>query len=215
MTKQKTGSNPNQVATVAIYIFLVAALGTYVLPIMSVSLPAFGKKSWSVRDMVSVLPKGMPSKEGAKQEKLTPQYDFLDLVKEITPRDSQTKAAVKVSPEFIAGIWVPAALALAYLLVLVNLFLAALKKGNVFLISSVLSAVCACYALAGTFYLAQVAQRAFSSSLAKVDDSPFGSIVKSVIQQVSIQPEKGLFALSLLTVAVLGVGLYRKSLVAR
>ena len=49
--------------TVAIYIFLIAALGTYFLPVISVNLPVFGMKSWSVRDVVQVLPKGIKGGE--------------------------------------------------------------------------------------------------------------------------------------------------------
>lgn len=214
MTKAKVGSNNNQITTAVIYIFLIAILGTYALPVISVQLPALGKKSWSVRDVVSVLPKGMPAKKEEK-EGFTKKYDFIDLLKEISPKNPDTKATVTFSPQFIAGILVPVALALAYLLTILNLFLAPLKKGNVFTFSSALAAISAVYALVGTFYLAQVAQRAYSSSIAKVEDSPFGSIVKNVMQQVTIQPERGLLALSLLAVVVLGVGLYRKKTATR
>ncbi|MBI1977513.1 MAG: hypothetical protein HYS55_02040 [Candidatus Omnitrophica bacterium] len=216
MAKGKPGFNLSQITTIAIYVFLVGTLVTYALPIMSVTLPALGKKSWSVRDIVSVIPKSLPSgKEEKGAGKLSTDYDFTDLLKEILPKDPQTKAPAKVSVELIAGLLVPVALALAYLVTILNLLVAVLKKGSVFIVSSAAAAICACYTLVGTFYLAQVAERAFSSSIAKVEDSPFGSLLKNVVQQVTIQPETGLFVLSLLTIVVFGIGLYRKSALAR
>ena len=114
MTKVKSGSNANPITTIALYGLLIAALGTYFLPILSVSLPVFGRKSWSVQNLVKAVPKNMFQQQKEEKGKpLTPEYDFFDLVREISPRDPQTKTAVKVSPEFIAGALVPVALALA------------------------------------------------------------------------------------------------------
>ena len=211
MAKAKIG-NVQQIATAAIYVFLMGALGTYFLPIVSVTLPALGKKSWSVRDIVQSIPmpKGAAQKEGQKG-KLTPDYDFFDIVKEISPKNPETKATAKVSPEFIAGALVPVALAFAYLLALLGLFVAPLKKGGAFSSVSVAATACSAYALLGTYYLSQAAQRAFSSSVAKVEDSPFGMIAKNFVQQVTIQPETGLYALVVLTALVLVVGFYRKA----
>ncbi|MBI4358321.1 MAG: hypothetical protein HY584_03395 [Candidatus Omnitrophica bacterium] len=210
MVKAKTGFNRDRLLTAAIYVFLIAALGTYFLPIVGVTLPAFGKKTWSVRDVVSAVPKGAAEKE-EKGKKLTPDYDFLDIVKEISPKEPETKATSKISPEFILGALVPVALALAYVLSVLGLFVAFLRKGAVFFSVSALSAVCSVYALLGVFYLGQAAQRAFSDSLAKVEDSPFSMIAKNFVQQVTIQPENGLYALVLLTVIVFGLGVYRKN----
>lgn len=215
MAKTKVG-NVQQLTTVAIYVFLIGALGTYFLPVVSVTLPALGKKSWSVRDVVSVIPmpKGGPSKGTAQKEagkeQLKLDYDFLDLVKEVSPKNPRTKTASKTSPEFIAGALVPVSLALAYLLALLSLFLAPLKKGGTFIPVSLLTSACSAYALLGTYFLAQSAKRAFASSIAKVEDSPFGAIAKHFVQQVTIQPERGLYALVVLTVLALGVGFYRR-----
>ena len=212
-TKVKTSSNRGRLLMGAIYVFLIAALGTYFLPIVGVNLPAFGKKSWSVRDVVSAIPKGTAQKEEKKGD-LTPQYDFLDLVKEISPKQPETKTTAKLSPQFILGALVPIALALAYLLSVLGLLVAPLKKGATFFLVSALSAICSVYALLGVFYLGQAAQQAFSDSLAKVEDSPFSIIAKNLVQQVTIQPENGLYALVLLTVIVFGLGVYRKNAAA-
>lgn len=214
MVKMKTSANFYQLATVAIYVFLIAILGTYFLPIVSVNLPALGKKSWSVKDVVKTIPRGV-SRQKREQKQLTPQYDFLDLVKEVSPRNPETKAPSRRSAQFILGALVPVALALTYLLALLSFFLAPLKKGAAFVFTSALTAICSSYALVGTFFLAQAAQRAFSSSLEKIADSPFSVIAKNFVREITIQPENGFLALVLLTVVVFGIGIYRRSLAAR
>ena len=207
MARGKSNPKLQQLATIAIYVFLVLVVGTYFLPTVSVNLPAFGKKSWSVRDIVRVIPKGMQKEE--KRKPLTAEYDFMDLVKELAPRRSDTKAPINVYPEIILGALVPVSLALAYLLSLLNFLISPLKKGFAFLTASALAAVCSCYALLGVYLLGQSAQRAFSNSLAKVEDSPFSVIAKSLLQEVSIQPDTGLFVLVIATTAVLLLSLYR------
>ena len=213
MVKGKTGSGANQIVVIATYVFLLGALGTYFLPVMSVNLPAFGKKSWSVKDIVSVIPKSLPKGGGQqpdKKGKLSIDYDFKDLIKEISPKAEPGKGATKISPQVVFGAFVPVALALAYLLAAVSLILAVLKKCAAFFTASVATAACSVYALVGTYLLAQAAQKAFSASMAKVESSPFGAIAKNFVQQVSIQPETGLYALTILTVLVFLIGVYRK-----
>lgn len=203
----KGKGNTSRFTSIAAYVFLIAALGTYFLPIVSVTLPALGKKSWSVRDIVKSIPKGTSQKES----QLTSDYDFLDLVKEIAPKQKGTQTPSQASPQFIAGALVPIALALAYIFVVLSLFLAPLKKGAAFVSVSVLSAVCSTYALIGTYYLGQAAQNAFSSSLAKIEGSPFSEITKKFVQEVAIRPETGLMVLVVLTVAVAALGFYRST----
>ncbi|GEM_PF-5720520 len=215
MAKMKSSaSNSYKSATVVIYLFLAAALGTYFLPLQSVTLPAVGKKSWSVKDVVKTLPKSAPKKGQAQEESrgksFKVNFDFMDFVKEITPKN-QANAAVKVSPEFIFGALIPVALVGAYLFLVISLFLAPIKKGSALIGSSLIAAGCAVYVLLGTYYLSAAAQKAFSSSLAKVSDSPFGAIAKNFVQQVSIQPETGLYALVALSILVLVAGFYRRN----
>ena len=216
-TKVKSGGL-HGIATVAIYIFLVAALGTYFLPVVSVDLPVFGTKSWSVRDVVQTLPKSFAPKSGKGGEReLSPNYDFLDMVKEVSSKrqaakgGSGARGGMSISPTFILGALVPVALALAYLLTLLGLFLAPLKRGSAFIANSLLTAIFACYAYGGVFILNASAQRAFQESLAKVEDSPFSLIAKNLVQKVTIQPANGLIVLILLTLIVFGAGLYRRS----
>ncbi len=213
MTKGKSGSNLNQIAVIAVYVLLIGALGTYFLPVMSVKLPAFGTKSWSVKDIVSVIPKSLPKGGGQKAEekgKLSINYNFNDLIKEISPKGEPGKGKVHVSKKIILGGLVPFALALAYLFVALTLIFALLKKCGACFSTSMLAAVCSVYALVGTYALAQAAQKAFSDSMAKVESSPFGAIAKNFVQQVSVQPEKGLYALAGLTVLVFLIGFYCK-----
>ena len=213
MVKGKTGSGANQIVVIATYVFLLGALGTYFLPVMSVNLPAFGKKSWSVKDIVSVIPKSLPKGGGQqpdKKGKLSIDYDFKDLIKEISPKSEPGKGGAQVSPRIILGTLVPVALALAYLLVIVSLLMALSKNCSAFGASSIAAAACSVYALVGTYLLAQAAQKAFSSSMAKVEASPFGAIAKNFVQQVSVKPEMGLYALAVLTVLVLVLGLSQK-----
>ncbi len=209
MAKGKAGGNSNQIAVIATYVFLIGALGTYFLPIISVKLPALGVKSWSVKDVVSVIPKLLPKGGGQKAEqkgKLSVNYDFNDLIKEISPKGEPGKGKAHVSKKIILGGLVPFALALAYLLAALSLILAVLKKCAAFFTASVATAACSVYALLGTYALAQAAQRAFSDSMSKVESSPFGAIAKNFVQQVKVQPETGLYVLAALTVLVVVIG---------
>jgi hypothetical protein len=207
-TATKSTSNIRQVTTVLIYVSLFAVLTTYLMPIVGVSLPAFGKKAFGVRDLVRVIPKGVSKKE-QRSEKLTINYDFMDLVKEISPRDPNTKVVTKVSPQFILGAMVPVALALVYVLTLIALFVAPIKNAGALLATSGLSVLFSIYALAGTYFLGQSVQQAFSDSVAKLAETPFSAITQKFVQQVSIQPDYGLYALLLLTVLTFVLGWYR------
>ena len=210
-TMSKPASNTRQIVTVLIYVSLFAVLTTYIMPIVGVTLPAFGKKSFSVRDFARAIPKGMPSKKEQRPEKLQPNFDFMDLIKEISPRNPETKAVVKVSPEFVMGAMIPVALVLVYLLALLGLFIAPIRNGSMLLIVSGLSVLFSVYVLAGTYYTGQVAQKAFSDSISKLSDTPFGAITQKFVQQVSIQPDYGLYAILLLTILTLVLSSYRNS----
>lgn len=212
MVRTKTAPNSLNVTTVLIYLLLLGALGTYALPLQSVTLPALGKKSWSVQGIIKSLPKGA----GRKQEKTASksdfkmEYNFMDFLKEVSPKD-QTKTNVKISPEFVLGILVPISILLSYLFVILSLFVAPIKKGAALIGLTLVSAICSSYAVLGTYYLSAVAQKAFQSSLAKIEGSPFAMITKNLIQEVTIQPEKGLFILLAAAVLAAAVGFYRRN----
>ena len=215
MSKAKSSacSNSHRAATIFIYLFLIAALGTYFLPLQSVTIPAFGKKSWSVQDIVKSFPKGVSKKQAAdKTEKhFDVHFDFMDFVKEVTPKERATNAPSRVSQEFIFGALIPVALILTYFFVILSFLFSLFQKTSVLIASSFLSVICSAYVLIGTYYLSAAAQRAFSASLAKVEASAFGIIAKNFVQEISIQPETGLFALVGLTALVLVAATYRKS----
>ena len=214
-TMTKSASNVHQITTVLIYVSLFATLTTYAMPIVGVYLPAFGKKSFSVRSFARAIPKGMPSQKQGEHQKLMPNYDFMDLVKEISPRNPNTKAVVTVSPEFVLGAMVPVALILVYVLALIGFFLAPIRNASALLLTSSLSVLFAGYVLAGTYFIGQSAQRAFSNSVTRLSDTPFAAITQKFIQQVSVQPDYGLYALLLLTILTLVLGLYRNTQAAR
>ncbi len=182
---------------------------------LGIQIPAFGKKSFSVRDFAQAIPKGMPSQRGERPQKLSPHYDFMDLVKEISPRNPDTKAVVTVSPEFVLGAMVPVALVLVYGLTLVGLFIAPIRNASALLLTSSLSVLFAGYVLAGTYFIGQSAQRTFSDSVSKLSDTPFAAITQKFVQQVSVQPDYGLYALLLLTILTLVLGLYRNTQAVR
>lgn len=215
MPKTKlAASNGYKLATVAIYLLLIAALATYFLPLQSVTLPAIGKQSWSVQDIVKSLPKGAGKGQAGKAQSgrsFDVNFDFMDFVKEITPKQQGTGGPSKVSPEFIFGALIPVALLLAYLFVILSLLLALVKQGSTLIATSLAATISSAYVLVGTYYLSAAAQKAFSSSVAKVADSPFGAIAKNFVQEVSIQPETGLFVLVGVTALALVTGLYRRN----
>ena len=207
-TKVASGPNIRSLVTLFIYVSLVAVLITYLTPIVGVNLPAFGKKTFSVKDLVRVIPKGAPKKE-ERPSKLSVNYDFMDLVKEISPRDPNTKNVVKVSPEFVLGAMVPIALACVYLLALVGLFLAPIKNSLGLFVTSALSVLFASYSVAGTYYLGKATEKAFSDSVSKLSGTPFASITQNFVQQVSVRPEYGLYLILILTILTLTLSWYR------
>ena len=58
MAKGKSSSGSG-IATAAIYVFLVAVLGTYFLPIVGVNLPAFGRTSSQYQQMERIVGMGL------------------------------------------------------------------------------------------------------------------------------------------------------------
>lgn len=214
MAKTKAASSKGtQISTVLIYLLLLGTLATYVLPLQSVTLPAIGKKSWSVQDVIKTIPQSASTK--SQKEKtggldLKIDFDFMDFVKEIAPK-GENKEQVKISPEFIFGALMPIALVLSYVFVILSLLVAASKKGAGLIGFTLGAAISAVYVLVGTFYLSQAAQRAFQSSMAKIEGSPFAAITKNFVQEVSIQPEYGLYTLVALTALTAAVGFYRRN----
>lgn len=213
MSKTKSSASAGfKTTSVIIYLLLIAAIGTYFLPLQSITLPAIGKKSWSVQDIVKSFPKGAVKTEGKETgKKFDADFDFMDFVKEITPKKQTTGTPAKISPEFLLGSLIPVALVLAYLFVVIGFLVASVKNGSALIASALLSVICSTYVLLGTYYLSSAAQKAFSSSLAQVEASPFGAIAKNFVQEITINPETGLYALVASTVLVLIAAFYRRN----
>ena len=197
------------VTTVAIYIFLVVALSTYFLPVVRVDLPIFGTSAWTVQEIVRTLPKGF--QPPPEQKELSFEYDFIDMVREVSMKRQAETDRLRISPMLVLGALVPVALALVYVLMFLGLFLTPLKRSPALVWNSLFAVVFACYVYAGVYVLNAAAQSAFRESLAKVEDSPFSAIAKNLIQKVTIQPDAGLMTLVLLTLVVFGTSLYRRS----
>ena len=196
--------------TVAIYLFLVAAVGTYFLPFVGVELPVIGKKSWSVRSVVKTIPKGFQS-QGKSNLKMSQKFDFIDFVKELTPPKQEGRGLPKGIVNVVLGVLVPIAAAVAYLALILGLFLAPLKRSGVFLFTSGVAVVCAMYVVLAVFYFNTAMQGAFSDTLLKTKDSPFFFITKNLVQEVSIRPDTGLIALVSLAAIIFLAGLLRMS----
>lgn len=210
MTKLKSGSKPFGITTVVLYVFLVAAIGTYFLPFVGVGIPVVGEKSWGVRDLVKTLPKGVQMK-GAERKEFTPEFDFVDLIEEVTFRIPEGKVTWNTVKHFLLAALIPVALLLAYLALLIGLFLASLKNTKAFACVAGLATVCAAYVVIGISYLGIAAQKALADSLARVEESPFFLVTKELVQEVSIRPDIGGIALLILAALIFVVALFRSS----
>ncbi len=184
------------------YLFLGISMATYFVPVIKVGIPPLGGASWSVHDVVKMVPKGMSN----KSEKSSFDFNFMDVLKKILPKSNHQK----LSPTFIIGILVPAALIAAYVLTFFNFFLAQVKKRNALFVSTALSAVLSIYALLGTYYLGLQARAAFEHAINKASQGIFGVIAKNFVPQNVIQPDSGLYLLVIFTLLSFIATIYRK-----
>jgi len=202
--------------TAIIYLFLIGAIGTYFLPIVRVQVPVLGQVSWSVRDIVKTIPKGVRSEE-PRSKKLSAGFDFIDFVKEVVPKSAGADG--KTTPRQVAGIIMaaltPIALLLAYLALLIGLFIAPLKKSGVFVFLSALATACTSYVYLSIYYFDGAAQKAFAQALSNVKDSPFFFVAQHLVQKVSIRPDTGLIVLLLLSAVIFLAVLVRMSRATR
>ena len=209
-TASKFNEKVHRFWTIVIYVFLLGALSTYFLPFVRVTVPVFGKKNWSVRQMVRTIPKGIRTGEQG-EKKMTADFDFIDFVKEVAPKGEGTASERKQAANLVLGFLVPVAAVLAYLALVVGLFLALLKKSGAFIFSSGFTTVCASYVVLGILYFDGLARSAFSSALAKAEESPFFFIAERLVQQVSIGPDLGLIWLVALAAMIFLASLLRMS----
>lgn len=210
-TQTRSRNTGNKTMTsILIYIFLIGALGTFAMPVIRVSLPPLGEKAWSVLEVVKPVLQsagGRRQKQGQMQKV---DYDFVDILKEVLPHSAKTNQPRQLSATFLAGILVPIALLASYLLLLV-LCCFPLMKRNVTLATAAIAAVLtSVYALAGTFYLGHAAQQSVQAAAEKAGSGILGMITKNLVQQISIRPDTGLYALAVLCALVYLTGLYRR-----
>jgi hypothetical protein len=207
--KTKTASKGFWIWTFFIYVLLAGAVTTYFLPIVRVTVPSLGHKSWSARDITETIPKVQPPKEG-ERPKFSHNFDFIDFVKEVAPRGKTTQEMKDKYTIIILGALIPVALALAYLAVVAGLFLAPLKKGGLFLFTCGLTTVCASYVFVGVRIVNTAAQGAFQQAIEKAESNPFFLVTKHFVKEVSIQPDWGLLTFAVVAGLIFMTALLRQ-----
>jgi len=93
----------------------------------------------------------------------------------------------------------------------ISLIAVSIRKGSIVAVTSAVSAVSAAYVLFGTYFLSEQAQKAFSSTMSKIQDSPFSAIAKNFVKEIALQPEMGLYALVALGALAFLTSFYRRS----
>ncbi|MBI4115143.1 MAG: hypothetical protein HY447_01055 [Candidatus Omnitrophica bacterium] len=184
-------------------LFLAGSLGTYILPVIVVNFPPLGQKAWSVLDVTKPVAKALTGKRKEAQKGQFPgikvDQDFLDLLKKIAPKSEASGEPQKFSLPYILGILVPVSLILAYLLAALGLLSLIVGIGGVSRFFSFLALVNSAYALVGTFYLGKAAAASFQQSVEKASQGIFGAIAQNFAEKVTVEPDKGLFMLVVLT----------------
>ena len=200
MTAKKNASKPWGIIAI-LYIGLIAALGTYALPLLRVKLPPVGEKAWSIMDVTKMLPKMTQSKPSEDKNVfgVKTDFDFMDLLEKVAPKNSANQPS-KVSPVFILGVLVPVSLVLTYVFMVLGLLLApwAAALGWV----TGFSVLTSLYALGGTFYLGKSASQVFHESVSKAAEGIFGGIAKNFVPEITIQPDTALYALAVLSILI-------------
>ncbi len=198
----KRKANKSKTTIVLVWLFLAGGAATYFMPALRVNVPGIGQMSWSAWDLTDTAVKAAQAKM-KDQKPAQSQWDFMDLLKKISPKNPQSDQPKKISATFVLGALVPVSLILSYLLFLF-MILAALagKTGDTACGISVLSSG---YALLGTFYLGQAAQQAFQDSLDRAAGGFLGVVTKNFVKEMTVNPGSALyflFACSLILFAV-------------
>jgi hypothetical protein len=211
-TKSKTSAKSNtlQIWTIALYVLLTAGIVSYFLPFISVQVPVVGKKSWSVQDVVKTIPKSVSTKE-KKRGTFSKQFDFMDFLKEISPKGEGVQVTQKRVTNAILGALVPIALIVAYFTLIAGLFAVRFNKPGLLAFVSGVASGCAGYVVVAILYFNLEAQQAFNAAMSKAQDSPFFMVTKNFVSEVSIQPEYGAYVLlGFAILALIGVQLQAK-----
>lgn len=175
-----------------VWLFLAGSAATYFMPALRLSVPGIGQMSWSAWDLTESAAQAAQAK--LKDQKTPPKdWDFMDLLKKITPKNPESKKPQKISPTFVLGALVPVSLFLSYLLVLwMGLMAASGKTGGAVSFAGVISSG---YALFGTFYLGQAAQQAFQDSMDRAAGGFLGVVTKNFVKEMTVNPGTALYFL--------------------
>jgi len=194
-----------RISVIFLYGFLLMGLYTFVMPAISITLPAFGKKSWSVHSIVRILPKdAIPEKRG------TTDLNFKDILSEILPQDKETKEVKKFSLDFILAILIPIALGATYLLFVLNIFLGLLPSPRFITLSSIVCIFTAGYALVGTHLLGAFVKKRLAEKMAAMNEGIFQMVGRHFVKDTSIQPEDALYWLVVLSFLIFFTSLFRQ-----
>jgi len=190
------------IASPILFILLIAALGTAILPVISVKVPPLGARSWSVMDLAApILERVVPKEKKKSWIKVDVDKDFFEVLGKILPRDAKSGESQKVSLTFILGALVPVALILCYLFLALSLLCVLILRG-LLKTTTVVALLTSIYGLVGTFYLGQAAQQAFANSVDRGPGGLLGAITRSFVPEITIVPDSGLYALVLLSALV-------------
>jgi len=182
------------IPTVLTAVLIAVGLWTYFLPLVEVNVPPVVTEHWSAWEMTKPLSKMVTQRE-SKSDMVKVDFDFMDVLVKILPKDAQGNRS-KLSLTFWLGVLVPVSLVLAYLSLLAAAILLLFDRRSLFFLTAVMGLGSYVYALAGTFYLGQAAQRAFQQTADQMSEGFLGELTKHFVRKITIQPDAALYALS-------------------
>lgn len=195
-----------------LYIIFAAALYTYVMPVISVTLPPFGQKSWSTRDFARPIEKMvLERKTESKREEggFKINADFQEILKKLNTIKNPDQPE-KMSLTYMAGLLVPVALVLTYALILLNIIFVVFQLKGLVPVFSALGVITSVYALTGTYYLGMEAKRSIESVGDRAGAGFFSVLTKSFTQDFNITPDSALYVLAGGTVLIYFISLLHK-----
>lgn len=186
-----------KVKTLKIFMGLVllASLATIWIPFISLQLPAIGEISWSVQDLVKMIPKDIFKASSNRRENV-PEIDFMGLLRRLTVGSKAPQKPLPLSVEFIAGVLIPVALAIAYLMVILGLIGLALGRKGFLTLTSAIAACASLYVIFGIQVLSWAAQKRMDQALSRLQAHPFSFVTKYFVEKTAVSPDQGIFLLA-------------------
>ena len=204
----KSKSSKKGLLTLLLYLLLMGACSTYVMPTIQVHLPPLVNERWSPWDMTKSLPKALTQKK-TPWARLKLDHDFADVLLRLIPQDPNQDPK-KLSGPFIFGILIPICLAATYLIIIFGFLLVYAERYGTMKFLSGLGVLTSVYALAGTYYLAQEAGKIFRASVAQASEKFLGALTKNFVQHITLEADYGLYLLFLLMLLIYTVQTIRK-----